>query len=160
MMLIAIVAISLFAGIAAQTSSSIAKAEKEKELIFRGLAYRNAIASYYKAGRLRKEYPTSLESLLKDPRFPNKHHIRQLYTDPITNTNKWTLVYGKEGGIIGVASKDSSIPIRKKNFPKGLNHFENAQTYQDWHFTWSPQKQIMKSNNKVSSKLDNMKVEH
>lgn len=150
MMLIAIVALSLFAGIAVQTTSSISKADKEKELIFRGQAYRNAIASYYRAGRLRKEYPSSLEALLKDPRFPNKHHIRRLYLDPITNSKIWMLIYNEDGGIIGVASTSKKHPTRQQGFPIGLEHFEKAETYHGWHFKWSPQKDINTSNNIVS----------
>src|SRR5512142_1369455 len=46
------------------------KREKEAELLFVGHQFRNALAAYYnhtpgQAGR----YPTSLEDLLKDPRY-------------------------------------------------------------------------------------------
>lgn len=159
MMLIAIVALSLFAGIAVQTTSSISKADKEKELIFRGQAYRSAIASYYRAGRLRKEYPPSLEALIKDPRFPNKHHIRRLYIDPITSTNKWSLIYGEDGGIIGVASTSKKRPKRQQGFPNGLEHFNEASSYSDWHFKWSPKKSI-NSNTNIISKSQKFEVEH
>lgn len=140
MMLIAVVVMALFAGIAQQTSSSISRADKEAELIFRGQEYMKAIAGYYKAGRLHKSYPPSLEALVKDPRFPQKHHIRRLYSDPINNSSEWTLIQSPDGGIMGVASQSELVPLRKNRFPKSLEKFNEAETYRDWKFIWQPQK--------------------
>ena len=62
--------------------------EKEIELLYAGNAYRNAIASYYERtpGGV-KNFPKSLEDLLKDPRAPNTvRHLRRMYKDPVTGS--------------------------------------------------------------------------
>lgn len=65
--------------------------EKEAELMFIGEEFRKAIMSYHNSGT--KQYPESLEDLLKDERSPNiKRHLRKIYVDPITNTTEWGLV--------------------------------------------------------------------
>lgn len=67
------------------------KRDKEAELMFIGEQFRKAIMSYHNSGN--KQYPDSLEDLLKDDRSPNiKRHLRKIYTDPITNTTEWGLV--------------------------------------------------------------------
>lgn len=64
---------------------------KEAELLFIGEEFRRAIMSYYNSGT--KQYPDSLEDLLKDERSPNiKRHLRKIYVDPITNTAEWGIV--------------------------------------------------------------------
>ncbi|MBP6057618.1 MAG: type II secretion system protein [Nitrosomonas sp.] len=65
--------------------------EKEAELMFIGEEFRKAIMSYHNSGT--KQYPDSLEDLLKDERSPNiKRHIRKIYLDPLTNSTEWGLV--------------------------------------------------------------------
>lgn len=64
--------------------------DKEAELMFIGEEFRKAIMSYHNTT---KQYPSSLEELLKDSRSPNiKRHIRKIYVDPMTNTTEWGLV--------------------------------------------------------------------
>ena len=64
--------------------------DKEAELMFIGEEFRKAIMSYHNSA---KQYPDSLEDLLKDERSPNiKRHIRKIYLDPITNTAEWGIV--------------------------------------------------------------------
>lgn len=65
--------------------------EKEAELMFIGEEFRKAIMSYHNSGT--KQYPDSLEDLLKDDRSPNiKRHLRKIYVDPLTNTAEWGIV--------------------------------------------------------------------
>lgn len=65
--------------------------EKEAELMFIGEEFRKAIMSYHNSGT--KQYPDSLEDLLKDNRSPNiKRHLRKIYVDPLTNTAEWGIV--------------------------------------------------------------------
>ena len=109
---------------------------KEQELIFRGLAYKAAIKSYYNASNGMKELPHSLGDLVLDPRFPFKKHIRRLYLDPITG-RMWTLITGPDGGISGVASPSKTKPIKRKNFPEQLKKFEDAEHYSDWIFDYA-----------------------
>ncbi len=107
--------------------------EKEKELLFRGMAYVTAIKSYNLASKGKKEFPARLEDLLNDPRFPEKHHIRKLYKDPITGGD-WTLILGPNEVICGVASSSKMKPVKQKYFPPQLTGFEAAKHYSDWIF--------------------------
>jgi len=139
MVLVAVIVVGLMADIAVTTTSRALKADREAELIFRGQAYINAIASYYHASPLRKEFPRSLEDLLQDPRFPNKRHIRTLYADPMTGNRDWTLIRVPGGGITGVASKSKDTPLKKAGFPEGLESFEEAELYSEWIFEYAVQ---------------------
>jgi type II secretory pathway pseudopilin PulG len=117
----------------AEIASHSAQREKEAELLFRGNAFQDAIASYYKK---EKRYPKSLEQLLKDERFPMP--VR-LYIDPMTGEPSWGLVDAPEGGIAGVYSKSAGEPIKTGNFLLRNQSFEAAKTYSDWKFVHSPQ---------------------
>jgi len=71
------------------------KAEREQELLYRGSAYRRAIQSYYEAGGALKQFPRTLDDLLKDSRTASgKRHIRALYPDPMNKSEKpeWLLI--------------------------------------------------------------------
>ena len=75
----------------AQMWQTKSQRQKEAELMFIGEEFRRAIMSYHNTGT--KQFPTSLEDLLKDERLPNvKRHIRKIYLDPITNTAEWGVV--------------------------------------------------------------------
>jgi type II secretory pathway pseudopilin PulG len=145
MVLVAIVLIGIFAGVANVATSRVVQADREQELMFRGMAYRSAIQRYYAvAGR----YPRSLNELLKDPRFVHRPYLRTLYPDPIIDRHKeeggklenagWQLVRAADGGIAGVASSSKLEPIKKTNFPPGFEKFEDAKSYAEWIFEYIP----------------------
>jgi type II secretory pathway pseudopilin PulG len=140
---VAVLAAVVVAGILVETAttvtSHVVQAEREAELLFRGQAYRNAIKSYYEAGQS-KTYPRSLEDLVRDPRFPNKRHIRVLYPEPMTMRGKgeWVLVHAPNGGIAGVSSPSTAAPIKQGNFPKDLQEFSGATSYSEWIFQYQP----------------------
>lgn len=140
MVLAIVVVVGILADAAVTLSSRMVQADHEAELLFRGLAYRNAIKSYYEAGNPVKTYPRVLTDLLKDPRFPNRHHLRKLYSDPMAKDNKgeWLLVRAADGGIAGVASASREEPLKRANFPRGLEKLEAAQSYSDWIFEYTP----------------------
>lgn len=142
MMLAAVVVIGLVAGTATTVTSRIVQADREAELLFRGIAYQNAIKSYFeagvKAGRP-AQYPRSLEALEQDPRFATKRHIRQLYADPFGGEKgEWQLIRAADGGIAGVKSNGTQQPLKKANFPLGLERLQNAGAYSDWVFQFVP----------------------
>ena len=140
MVLAAVVVTGIMAEVATTLTSHEVRVDREAELLFRGRAYQNAIESYYVAGEAVKQLPTKLEDLLKDPRFPKKHHIRQLYSDPMATDEKeeWTLIRGSDGGISGVASKGKDKPIKNANFPPKYDKFAGAESYEDWIFEYVP----------------------
>ncbi|MEB2331486.1 MAG: type II secretion system protein [Nitrosomonas sp.] len=119
------------------------KREKELELLFAGDQFRRAIESYYNdsqvSGRAGEagasRYPASLEQLLKDERsLVVKRHLRRIYPDPMTNSYNWGLVRQQDGGITGVYSLSTGVPIKRANFPADYIAFEKAGNYQGWKF--------------------------
>ena len=121
--------------------------DREAELLFAGDAFRQAIAYYYEGtpGTL-KQFPATLEQLMKDPRFPDtRHHLRKLYTDPMTGTTDWVLIKAPAGGIMGVASASDRPPMKRSDF-RGANRVFQDQAarlkeklrYRDWEFVYDP----------------------
>lgn len=112
--------------------------EKEKELLFIGEEYRQAIASYFdKTPGTDKQYPAKLEDLLQDKRFPMPvHHLRRLYRDPMSPDGSWELIRS-QGKIIGIASKSPGKPIKVAGFSPEQQEFEGVDSYSEWRFTHS-----------------------
>jgi type II secretory pathway pseudopilin PulG len=142
MALVAIVLVGIFAGVANLATSRIVQADRERELLFRGQAYRSAIKHYYAA---EGHYPRSLQELLKDPHFAQRVYLRALYADPMASEDErkdnggWRLIRAADGGIAGVASRSKREPLKQANFPLGLESFEQAKGYADWIFEYEPQ---------------------
>jgi type II secretory pathway pseudopilin PulG len=113
--------------------------EQEKELLFTGHAYRNAITSYYESSPSGvKEFPRTLDDLLLDKRFPViKRHIRQLYPNPITPQEPWALLL-QQGQIIGVYTDSNKKPIKKSGFSTQDETFSEAADYSGWQFIYMP----------------------
>lgn len=120
--------------------SQTSQREKERELLFVGNQFREAIALYYQRtpGPV-KRYPERLEDLLTDTRYnPQQHYLRRLYPDPLTNQKKWGLVMAPEGGIMGVYSVSDLSPIKITNFSYENLTFEGATKYSSWKFLYTP----------------------
>lgn len=140
---------SVAAGLAAvgELWATSRQREREVELLFVGSAIRQAIASYYLAtpGPV-KQYPPSLESLIKDPRFPDtRRHLRQLYPDPMAGGKEWALIKAPQGGIAGVASVSEGAPLKRAGFLDPNRAFEDQAVrlkdklrYRDWEFVYDP----------------------
>lgn len=116
-----------------------AQREREKELLFIGQAYRNAIGSYYEnSPSTAKQFPQTLQDLILDARFPNvKRHIRQLYTDPFARDKDWNFVL-QQGKITGVYSNSTLKPIKKAGLPKEFEALDAAEKYEEWRFVYVP----------------------
>lgn len=125
------------ASVTVPLASTQVQREREAELLFRGQAYRDAIAAYSRALPGQRAYPRSLEDLVRDPRFDHRRHIRRLYEDPLTKED-WLLIRGAGGGIVGVASRSRSKPLKTGRFPEGLEGFAQAGSYRDWQFIFEP----------------------
>lgn len=127
----------LLAG-AGEVWQTTVKRERERELLFVGQQYRDAIIAYHnRSPGVLKEYPKSLADLLIDKRFPvTVRHLRRLYRDPMTNSTEWGLV--KLGdSIVGVYSTSLETPLKQDNFPLGLESFIGRASYQEWVFAGS-----------------------
>jgi len=113
--------------------------ERELELIHIGMQFQRAIAQYYENSPGIKQYPRSLEDLLRDPRHPGiRRYLRQIYLDPMTGAGTWGLVAAPQGGIMGVYSLGKGEPLKQSQFPSGLSSFEGKKRYQDWAFSYTP----------------------
>lgn len=118
--------------------------EKERQLLFVGNQFRQAIALYYERtpGAV-KRYPEKLEDLLTDGRYSTpQHYLRKLYRDPITNRIQWGLVMAPDGGIMGVHSLSDEQPLKVAGFGYAGSSFEGSEKYSQWVFFHFPQVQL------------------
>ena len=114
--------------------------EKEAQLLFVGQQFNRAIASFRDKtpGGQRQRFPTRLEELLDDKRWPTtRRHLRQVYVDPMTGTREWGLVKGPGGEIMGVYSLGAGVPLKQAGFPKNLESFERSTSYEGWRFVYT-----------------------
>jgi type II secretory pathway pseudopilin PulG len=112
--------------------------ENEKELLFIGHQFRNAIDNYYsQSGR---RFPPTLEALLGSDNAQIKlpRYLRKIYRDPMTSDDNWGLVLGANGGIIGVHSLSEKSPYKVSGFSQPDSGFEGAEKYSDWKFISLP----------------------
>ncbi|MEO8409049.1 MAG: type II secretion system protein [Propionivibrio sp.] len=116
------------------------KREAERELLFVGNQYRQAIDAYYKqSAGLGRNFPMSLDDLLRDPRAPGiRRSLRRLYRDPITGSEEWGMIKGPAGEIMGVYSLSEEVPLKQGNFRKVDAKFEGKQKYSEWEFIYTP----------------------
>lgn len=124
-----------------QSVSVIMQREREKELIFRGLQYRDAIERWNK-----KPNPPPLKDLkeLVEPTVSSNvdrskdRFLRKLYTDPITGREWKTLPSPPDPhqGIYGVASPSDKEPFKQGNFPEVIKKFEGKKKYSEWEFVY------------------------
>lgn len=114
--------------------------EKEKELLFIGNQFREAIGQYYeRSPGGAKAYPRRLEDLLKDPRqITTQRYLRRLYRDPLTGQAKWGLVKEPSGGIIGVYSLSTDKPLKTGNFRAADRGLAGKDKYSEWWFVYAP----------------------
>lgn len=110
--------------------------EREQELLQVGDEIAAAIASYHAASAGgTKRFPPELADLLLDRRaFGLMRHLRRIRPDPMTRSSNWGVVRADDGGIMGVYSLSTEVPMRET--PVTLTHtrLAAAQRYADWKF--------------------------
>ncbi len=114
--------------------------EKERELLFMGSQFREAIALYYQRtpGAV-KRYPEKLDDLLEDKRYLSmQRYLRKIYADPLTGKSQWGTVAAPGGGIMGMYSLSDESPIKSGNFDPNDQGFAGAQRYSEWKFIYEP----------------------
>lgn len=115
--------------------TSAAQRDRERQLLWVGGQYAQALRSYYRASPGLAQYPQALADLLQDNRFPQaRRHIRRLYPDPITNSQEWGLLRGLDGRITGVHSRSDDTPFKRSGFSTEWSGFEGLEHYSDWQF--------------------------
>lgn len=119
--------------------STAQQREKERELLFIGHQFRQAIALYYeRSPGYIKHYPPDLKDLLRDDRqVAMARYLRKVYVDPMTLTSDWGVIRATDGGIMGVYSKSPARPIKQANFSTADSGFESAASYGQWRFIYA-----------------------
>jgi type II secretory pathway pseudopilin PulG len=121
--------------------SHAAQRDKERELLFVGHQFRDAIASYYSRSPGVNAYPKTLDELVEDRRFPQPlRHLRRIYADPLTGKAEWGLAKAPDGTIMGVYSLSEATPVKTGNFDNADAAFEDAKKYAEWQFVFLPPK--------------------
>ena len=122
-----------------ELASHAMQREKEKQLLFVGQQYREAIASYYnRTPGAVKRYPGSVADLLEDKRFPVAvRHLRRPYADPVSG-QPFEMVQAPEGGVMGVFSPSEREPVKTGNFLLRDADFDGTRKYSDWKFVYAP----------------------
>lgn len=133
-LMFSIVLIGISVSAAARQWKTLVQREKEADLIAKGIEIQSALALYsatMKIGRvtLADIYPQTLFELTRTP----KPFLRKAYVDPLTGGD-WEYMRAPTGGIMGVRSKSKAKPIKERDFPLAVRHFEGRKTYHDWIF--------------------------
>jgi hypothetical protein len=124
----------------ATISSQQQQREKEKQLMFIGKQFMQAIGSYYENPPLNqaKQFPKRLEDLVEDNRTAyTQRHLRKIFYDPFTAGAEWGLVKDANNGIVGIYSKSDVKPIKIANFEKNFTQFADKTHYSDWRFIYT-----------------------
>jgi type II secretory pathway pseudopilin PulG len=135
MLLFGVAAMGLFTAVAAESWGTLAQRERERELLFAGNQYREALRRYYEAiPDAAQRYPSKLEELLEDTRFAGtRHHLRQIYPDPMTGQADWVLL--RQGPyIVGLHSRATGKPFKQSGFEQRDADLAGAASYADWKF--------------------------
>lgn len=147
-LLLAMALIAAGSGTLLELQQTVARRDKEKELLWIGRQFVAALESYrsvqsYEAGSMQgssnaasdpRYYPGSLEELLKDPRFPGtKRHLRRIFADPVMGKTEWGLIRRSER-IVGIHSLSSNKPIKQDGFEPNEVSFAGAEHYSNWIF--------------------------
>lgn len=113
---------------------------REQELLRVGSEFRDAIGMYYeRTPGVVKKYPPTLEALLKDERYTTtQRYLRRIYPDPLTGRQAWGILEAPGGGIMGVYSLSSEVPIKVANFRPKDKTFAGKKDYGSWIFAYLP----------------------
>jgi type II secretory pathway pseudopilin PulG len=137
-LLIAVALIGIGLAAVGQVWSTTMQRERERELLFVGGQFRQAIGSYFEASPGLKQFPRRLEDLLEDQRLPVvKRHLRKIYLDPMTGKPDWGLMTQGDQ-IFGVYSQSPGKPLKSGNFDPADSSFAGSNAYSDWRFVYAP----------------------
>ena len=138
--LIATAVIGLGLATTGEVWSKSKQRELELDLLFTGNQFRQAIGDYYeRSPGGAKQYPQNLEDLLQDRRYATtQRYLRRIYRDPMSGKADWGIIPAPGGGIMGVYSQSKEAPVKSAGFSSVNTGFDNAPTYAQWQFAYSP----------------------
>jgi type II secretory pathway pseudopilin PulG len=137
-LLILLAIIGIVSATALQVGVVMHRRAAEETLLNVGSEFSRALESYRRATPVgQPDEPSTLQDLLKDPRFPGVvRHLRKLYDDPITGQQEWGILRSEESKrVVGVFSLSDAKPIKIANFDLRLQEFAGKSSYQQWVFT-------------------------
>lgn len=152
--LVALAILGLMLAAVGDVWHTVQQREKERDLLFIGNQFRQAIALYYErsTGPV-KQYPKTLEDMLADKRFANAPpYLRKIFYDPMMRTQEWGLVKSPEGGVIGVYSLSEGHPVKTWGFAIADAGFEGRGKYSEWEFVYVPVTQNASQMMEINSK--------
>ncbi len=135
-LLIATAILMIGVGLTLSVWHTLVMREKEKELLFIGHQFRQAIATYYRnSGR---QFPMNVEDLVAQPnaRPLGTHPLRRVSIDPMTGKKQWGYIRNQQSRLIGIYSLSDKKPIKQAGFIDEDKAFANAATYADWKFIY------------------------
>ncbi|MGH7340588.1 MAG: type II secretion system protein [Candidatus Rokuibacteriota bacterium] len=137
--LIAVALVGVSLAVTGDLWQTTVQREKERELLFVGDEFRRAITQYYESTPgTGKQFPKSLEDLVRDSRYPTtRRYLRKVYADPMTGKREWGFVKGPGDGIMGVYSLSRQSPIKRANFPLEYHSFNGAESFAAWQFAYT-----------------------
>jgi hypothetical protein len=141
MSLLVVITASLIAlSVALPDKYQQAKREREAQLVFVGQQYVRAIKLFYENPLVSiKRYPETIDELLVDKRTAKSlHHLRKLYTDPMTDSYDWGLVKNAEKQIMGVYSLSKNKPLRTDFSALPSVVVVGGEEYNDIKFVYLP----------------------
>lgn len=142
-LLVVIATIGIMTAVVAQYWKVTAKVEREKELLWIGGQFRQAIGRYFEAKEVPSHtglriYPKELKDLLADPRSIGTHrYLRKIYIDPMTGKDDWVLVMDEQNHIRGVHSKSDTETLKRDNFDEADKGFAGKTRYSEWVFEYN-----------------------
>lgn len=141
-LIVLVTIIGLVGAATLKVGALLQRAGAEYELLEIGAEFSAALRSYALATpKGQPTQPTSLEALLRDPRYPDpRRHLRRIFVDPMTGKAEWGLVAAGEGApILGVYSLSQAQPLKIANFDSRFINFDNKKHLSDWKFAASGQ---------------------
>lgn len=121
-----------------QHEETLIRREKERDWLFIGQQYQQAITQYYKQSpNGLSELPMTLDDMTLDRRYTElKRYLRRVYKDPLTGEN-WIEVRDPEGRLKGVRSSSLNPVLLKKAV--SLISGNQVSTHSDVIFEFKPE---------------------
>lgn len=131
-LLITLAIVAAGVGAVADIWHTTLRREREKELLFVGNQFREALSRF---ALRRGRYPTTLSEMLGDGSPASPRFLRKVYVDPLSGVEEWGTVSNSTGHVVGVYSRFEGEPIKQKGFAERDKAFEGKRKYAEWIFS-------------------------
>lgn len=122
-----------------------AQRQQEKQLLFAGREYREAIRRFYENPNVSvQRFPQTLEELLIDKRsLKPMYHLRRLYPEPMAGVG-WGLIRDGQGGITGVYSRSNQLLLTTDFDARYANVEQTGERlrHSDLRFNYQPSSSV------------------